>query len=624
MIPTRPILAVAAAGLILTPALATPDPIPADRLFGVPLNPGNHSLSHDGSRMIVTQFGSSGRAIDVIDTGTGRSHGLTGRGFPLAIWGENSNVIYAWDRTGTVFRERVDRRDRTRPIDIAPLRHWQPVRWPSPQHPFLMVQASKEQNRLYRCDPPPEVGGVAGCAPVADGAPSLDDHFQWLLNRDGRAAARLRLAPTGRFVFEAPDAAGSWKQTLVPDAGTVLTPLGPVRPGGTVWALSNRGRDRVSLVELDVRTAAEKVFYRDERFDLNWAEFSPEGEPLVAYSDPGYQSIHYFDDRVRRGIEAVFGEAGRPSRIAILSAARGGRYLTVAATNDRKVWTEYLVDLEAGSARRLSESKLARLGHPFAPTEPVAFTARDGRRIYGYLTRPLGVDGPAPLLIMLHGGPRARYFWSFDATVQFFASRGYGVLKLNYRGSAGYDRAYLEMARGELGGAVLDDILDAAAWARESGHAARGRIALYGGSFGGFLVLAALARDPHAYWAGIALNSVTDAVAFWKEEWRNAHSRTWWQHWLGSEAFPADMLSRISPLENHAVIAAPVLLIAGLKDDRVAYSHSRRMHERLEAAGKTSQLIAYRSAGHDLSRAPASANIGMHESMFAFLQRHMR
>ena len=617
---------VAASGLILASVAAALAEIPAARLFRPLVGNWNHTLSHDGSRMIVTRQWSGGQAIDVIDADTGRPHGLAPRRFLRASWGSSNNIVYANDRMGRVLRVAVDRVEEAKWVDLAPLAGWQAVRWPTPDHPFLMVRALKERNRLYRCDPRPEISGRAKCESVADGAPSLDNRFEWLLTADGRAAARLRLAPSGRFAFEAPDTEGSWEEVFVFDAGTWLSLLGPVRPDGTVWALSNRGRDRQAVVVLDVRTGAEKVFHRDARFDVRWANLAADdGRPLVAFSDPGYQKIRYFDDRARRAFEALYREVGRPAQLGVISGDRAGRYLTVPVFDERVVRAEYLLDLEAGSARRLSVSSLAVPGGAFSSTEPVDFEARDGRRIFGYLTRPLRVGAiRPPMLLMLHGGPWLRYLWSYDATTQFFASRGFSVLKLNYRGSAGYNRGYGEAARGKFPDAVLDDIRDAVEWAYDRGHAERGKVALYGPSFGGFLVLAALARDPEVFAAGIAVNPIADAVAFWKRDWRHPGHRALWQHWFGSPDFPGEVLAATSPLLTHGGITAPVLLVAGLKDKRVPATHLQRLHNRLMKAGKTSQLIAYKHGRHAVATFGTSKLIEMHESMLGFLQRHVR
>ena len=150
------------------------------------------------------------------------------------------------------------------------------------------------------------------------------------------------------------------------------------------------------------------------------------------------------------------------------------------------------------------------------------------------------------------------------------------MLRLNYRGSAGYDREFIEARRGVLSGRLQQDVLDAARWAVAEGYAARDRIALYGGSFGGFLALVMLGRHPGAFRAGVALNPIADAVSFWKRDWSRESFRTLWREFLARRDLPEAALARISPANNIRNFDAPVLLLVGTRDKRgTAGSQSR-------------------------------------------------
>ena len=202
------------------------------------------------------------------------------------------------------------------------------------------------------------------------------------------------------------------------------------------------------------------------------------------------------------------------------------------------------------------------------------------------------------MVLILHGGPRNRDVWSFSRGAQFLASRGYAVFRLNYRGSSGYNRDYWRAGNGEVFGAVVDDVLDAAEWAVSAGHTARDRIALFGGSFGG--LLAVMAREPGAFRACIAINAVADAVEFWKKKWRN---RVAWRHLFESSDFPEELLARESPLNNYR--KAPLLLIAGSMDKRVPPTHSRKMFDLLKEVGREVQFVEYENAGHAMKKREA-------------------
>ena len=385
---------------------------------------------------------------------------------------------------------------------------------------------------------------------------------RWLLTAEGEIAARAIVAASGERVFQTLTPSGDWDPLFsFTNYYSAFVPIGGVQPDNTVWALSNRNRDRIALVRLDIRTGKEEIFFEHHRFDLGKAVISFDragrGTPLLATWNPDYQAVAHFDDRLKAAYEALYDRLGRPTRIDFRSSDLAGRFAVVEAANPGIHRRWYLLYLEGNTARELSESDLASYARPPSPTRPVSFPASDGLELHGYLTLPARRDRPPPMILMLHGGPWSRYFWPAPSLVRFLGSEGYAVLRLNFRGSAGYDRTFLEAGSGALFGRMQRDVLDAAAWAVASGYAKRGEIALYGGSFGGLLTLVMLGRHPAAFRAGIALNAITDAVDFWKTDWKRRGFRPAWREFLGTRDPPVAALSRLSPVNNLHRIAAP-------------------------------------------------------------------
>ena len=185
---------------------------------------------------------------------------------------------------------------------------------------------------------------------------------------------------------------------------------------------------------------------------------------------------------------------------------------------------------------------------------------------------------------------------------------------------SGYGRG---MGGTALSGRLQRDVLDAARWAIAEGHAAEGRIALHGGSFGGLLALATLARHPETFRAGIAINSITDAVAFWRREWRRDDARALWRTFLASRDLPVTALARVSPVNNVRNIDAPVLLLAGARDRRVPPEHSFELFDLLRAAGKPADLVEYRGAGHNIWSGDAQTRDHLAGNIARFLDRHL-
>ncbi len=593
----------------------------------------NHVLSYDGARMIVQEDHEGARLIDVVETSSGRSLGLLKHSFVQAGWGENSDVVYAVAKDKQVYRLSLDAETirvgniaLTGPNAIPAGEAPRVLVFPSRTIPFLLVRGSRRRQSVYRCDLSPASGEVATetrCQVLIEDGRSV---ARWLTTATGRIVARIRISATGQRVFQSLESTGEWAYRFhFAPHYTKLEPVQFVQPDGTVWALSNRQRERVALVRLNVRTGAEEVFFEHDRYDLTKAliRFDKDGEgtPLLVHHDPDYPAVVHFHDGLAAAYAALHEKVGRPSRIDLASMDQMAKSAVVLVENPRLYRSWHLLDLEKSTSRQLSASSLA--SYSASPSRPVTFPARDGLDLFGYLTLPRDADGarPSPMILMLHGGPWSRYVWPDSALVQFLASQGYAVLRLNYRGSTGYDGSFLAAGKGALFGSMQHDVLDAAEWAIANGHATRDGIALFGGSFGGFLTLVMLAHHPEQFQAGIAINAVTDAVGFWRTDWQRTNNRALWQAFFDADVVPEVALAELSPVNNFDRIAAPVLLIAGSRDRRVPPSHSHELFHLLKESGRTVQLVEFESARHNIWSASRGSYIV--ESLAAFLEEHL-
>lgn len=236
-----------------------------------------------------------------------------------------------------------------------------------------------------------------------------------------------------------------------------------------------------------------------------------------------------------------------------------------------------------------------------APMGLISYQARDGLKIHGYLTVPLGHKPKnLPLIVMPHGGPWARDVWDFDPFVQFLANRGYAVLQMNYRGSIGYGREFSEKARREIGRGIQNDIEDGTRWAIARGIADPSRIAILGGSYGGYSALFALGKTPDIYRCGISIAGVSDWLSIIKgrtdEEYRLAYEH--WVEQIGDPKEDHDFLASVSPVNFADKIVAPVFIIQG-KDDRVVPpKQAKLMISALEKAGHKPEKLFLSDTGH--------------------------
>jgi len=385
--------------------------------------------------------------------------------------------------------------------------------------------------------------------------------------------------------------------------------LGRSADGSVVWALSNRGRDRIALVAAHPTLGWERVEFEDPHVDVTAVDMSNvQRRPLIARATPGHPRFEILDPSLREDLAALLAEQGdAPFQIDIASAdAREERMIVVVQTTTSR--RHYLVDRPQRRHTLLSEAISAELRAAAVPPQPVVVPASDGLELHGYLTLPRGVAPERlPLVLLVHGGPWQRSAWgdpqSSDDMVlmQFLANRGYAVLEIDFRGSAGYGRKLKYAAVGEFAGRMQEDLHDAVRWAVGRGIADPDRVALLGWSYGGYATLVGLTMTPQAFACGIAINAPTDLApliesfpAYWQVD------LSLWHDFVGNPAVAADReeMVRRSPLTHAAQLERPLLLIHGARDVRVRIEQAERMIAALRSAGRAAEYLRIEDMGH--------------------------
>ena len=258
----------------------------------------------------------------------------------------------------------------------------------------------------------------------------------------GQSPAHALPLPAGRrWVAEVPDGVGGWREAIRGAYGDHVRILGYPRNPRYAWALSNRGRNRVALVRIDLRNGHEELLYEHPIADLYGGRVLESGAVSYVWAWPGFQDWRFYDAFLQADLTPSL--ARERSALRILSEDRQRRWLTFAVEFDRGDEAVYLLDRSTGEKKVLAQSPLGAHRAELAPMEPVTFPARDGLTLHGLLTVPLGTTGPRPMVLLVHGGPWAQDHWGYDPTVQFLANRGYALLQVNYRGSTGYGRDLL-------------------------------------------------------------------------------------------------------------------------------------------------------------------------------------
>ncbi len=459
----------------------------------------------------------------------------------------------------------------------------------------------------------------AGCESVSSGGGG----WRSVIDRDGRPAARHRF--TGGVVEFQARAAGAWKAAGEMETDRHLAPVTPLDADGWGLALSNRTLDTSSLVRWNARTFEERPVFSMPEADLQQVLLSPAGEPLAATWFPGFPRTTALHPAVERALQLVRNRHPGPALVNAAAVDTTLERFVVEVFDELHVRVAYVVDLPLAAISELDRSPAARFREDFSPTRPVRIPARDGLDLPGLLTIPRDRKGsvPPPLVLMVHGGPWLFYRWTFDPLTQLLASRGYAVLKLNYRGSAGYGNRFREAAVGELAGRVQDDVEDAADWAMREGHGDRTRLAILGDSFGGFCVLTAMIRGRVPVRAGVVLNGVVDTEAMVAENTFSAHGRALWAKYIGTGDVDEmrRVLREVSPVRHAEAIRAPVLFATGNVDRVVQSRHAEMLADELRGRGRVAELLSFPREGHVIVR-PENV-VRTYRGILKFLDRHV-
>ncbi|MGH7458189.1 MAG: S9 family peptidase [Longimicrobiaceae bacterium] len=406
-------------------------------------------------------------------------------------------------------------------------------------------------------------------------------------------------------------------------------PLRYHRDGQRVYLISNRGdRDLAELVLFDPETGEEEFVDRDPEgeVDFGGAEFSNATEELVATYYVGDRlRVYPKDETFARDYTRV--KAALPKGdVYFGSATEDDRMHLVSVTSDTDPGATYLYDGGSGEVSLLYRPRPDLPTEHLAEMQAVRYPARDGLEIPAYLTLPQGVEPRnLPVVVMPHGGPWGRDGWGYDSYAQFLANRGYAVLQPNFRGSTGYGKRFLNLGNMEWGtGTMQHDITDGVQYLVEEGIADPDRVAIMGGSYGGYATLAGLAFTPEIYAAGVDIVGPSNIITLLNSippYW--GPIRKLFTLRVGDPDDPEqrERLVEQSPLFSAQQITAPLLVIQGANDPRVKQHESDQIVVALRDLGRTVQYLVAPDEGHGF--AGRENRLAMIAAIEKFLAEHL-
>lgn len=421
------------------------------------------------------------------------------------------------------------------------------------------------------------------------------------------------------------DDAGAW--TLVSASKTDGKHLSVERstPDGTVYAYQSDGKQPAGIGTLDTQTGAFKLLFQDPVADISDLIWSADENKLIAVvTEAGAPRVELIDESgADAALYSSLAAAFPGQMVDFANATKDGKQIVVSVRSDRNPGELYLYDRDAGKARFLMQGRKWLDKEQMSAVKPFSFMSRDGKLIHGYLTLPKNSNGRTlPMIVNPHGGPIGpRDGWGFNWEAQMFASRGYAVLQVNFRGSGGYGKAFQDAGHMQWGQGIQNDIVDATRWAIQQGHADGERVCIYGGSFGGYSALMAPAREPGLYKCAFGYVGVYDMEMMYEKgdiPQRESGQR-FLRRTLGTDKA---MLRETSPTSLASMIKLPVYLAAGARDARAVPEQTEAMNKALINAGNPPEgMIIQSGEMHGFYK--EENNLKLYTEMLKFFDRHI-
>jgi dipeptidyl aminopeptidase/acylaminoacyl peptidase len=428
----------------------------------------------------------------------------------------------------------------------------------------------------------------------------------WLADEDLVVRCALAPLPDGSLdVLVRDSASADWRTLLTIPAEDVTSSdvVSFSGDGRSLLMISAAGADTGRLTRVDLATGAATVLAEDPEADVAGAVLDPDTrDPQIVMILKDRMTYVVLDPSVEDDLKAIRGL--HPGDPMFLGRDEADQTWLVGFNVDAGSLTFYMYDRASKSGRLLFEARPALSSYTLAAMEPFSFTARDGLEIHGYVTFPPGQGRSSlPAVLDVHGGPPVRDSWGYNPEAQWFANRGYLCVQVNYRGSTGYGKAFVAAGDREWGGKMHDDLIDAVSYITGQGWADPSRVAIYGGSYGGYAALVGAAFTPGVFRCAVDivgpsnLKTLLETVPpYWAPMIAQLYRR------VGNPETDAEFLWSRSPLSRARDIRIPLLIAQGANDPRVKQAESEQIVAALTEAGIEHEYLLFPDEGHGFAK----------------------
>lgn len=608
--------------------------IPREVLFGNPSRAAAR-ISPDGSKLSylapvdnvlnvwVAPVGDLGAAKAVTHE--------TKRGIRGYFWSYDSNyILYSQDTDGDedwhVYAVNLAT-DETK--DLTPLEKVNAqIQWVSERFPKEVLiglnDRNKELHDVYR------VNIETGERTLVQENPGFAG---FLADDDYKIRFGLTPEPDGSMKLQRPNDAGGWDEFLtIPLEDSMTTsPAGFDKTGNILYLVESRDRDTGAFTAIDLATNKQTVIAEDPRADFSDVLAHPTEKTIEAVAFTyGRKEWKVLDPKVQADFD--FLKTVHDGEFEVTSRTLDDKLWTVAYLTDDGPMLYYLYDRPAKKAEFLFANRDDLKGLPLVHMREAIIKSRDGLNLVSYLTLPPGTDvdadgrpaQPLPLVLDVHGGPWAREEWGFNPEAQLWANRGYAVLSVNYRGSTGFGKKFVHASAKEWAGKMHDDLIDAVNWTVQEKIADPAKIAIMGGSYGGYATLVGLTFTPDVFACGVDIvgpSNLKTLLSSIPEYWRTMLPVM--TQMMGDPGTPEGLklLEERSPLNYVEKITKPLLIAQGANDPRVKQAEADQIVAAMQAKHIPVTYVLYPDEGHGFAR--PENRLSFYAIAEAFLAEHL-
>ena len=446
----------------------------------------------------------------------------------------------------------------------------------------------------------------------------------WMTDHETKLRIAITTDGVNTSLLHRANEEADWNTIITTNFKESLSPLFFTFDNKNLYAASNIGRDKSSIVEYDIDKGKEiRTLFAHEEVDVSNLSYSRKRKVLTGISYTTDKRHRKFLDAHSKAIFKDL-EGQLPGyEVTVSSSNKNEDKLVVRTFSDRSLGAFYFYDVGTKKLDLIDEVSPWLAEDHLCEMKPFQYESRDGLTIYGYLTLPkISSGNNVPLVINPHGGPWVRDGWGFNPEVQFLANRGYAVAQVNYRGSVGYGRAFWEASFKEWGKKMQDDITDGVQWLIKEGIADPKRVAIYGGSYGGYATLAGLTFTSDLYACGVDYVGVSNLFTFMET------IPPYWEQFLdmmyemvGHPENDKELLAAASPALHAENITAPLLIAQGAKDPRVNVEESNQMVDAMKARGVDVEYMVEAEEGHGFRN--EENRFKFYRAMEKFLKAHL-